>query len=160
MYPTIITSKRALEEIGYLDEHVPSWQEWDTSIRLAKYCRIFHLKEPLLVQHVGNSDMISGSATKHVEGWHYIISKYERDIKELCGEEAWLKLNIQLLGMCLDLGLVEYYDRYRGKVGIARKHRLQMLYLTICRRYRIRPDIIINRFSRRLLGKLGYFGAG
>ena len=60
LYPTIITSKKALERIGYLDEHVPSFQEWDTSVRLAKYCRIFHLKEPLLVYHVGNRDAISG----------------------------------------------------------------------------------------------------
>lgn len=159
LYPTIITSKRALERIGYLDEDVPSWQEWDTSIRLAKYCRIFHLKEPLLVQHVGNSDAISGSGAKHVEGWHYIISKYETDIKELCGEETWMKLNIQLLGTCLNLGLVKYYDRYRGKVGVSRKHRFQMFYLMICRKYGIRPNIIINRFSRKLLGNSGFFGA-
>ncbi len=151
LYPTMIASKKALEKIGYLDEQVPSFQEWDTSIRLAKYCRITHLKEPLMVYHAGSGDAISGSATKHVEGWHYIISKYESDIKELCGEEAWLKLNVQLLGTCLDLGLVEYYDRYRSKVGMSREHRLIMFYLMICRKYRIRPNNIINRFSRKLL---------
>lgn len=81
-------------------------------------------------------------------------------IKELCGKEAWVKLNMQLLGMCLDSGLLEYYDRYRDKVGVVRKYRFQRFYLMICRKYRIRPNIIINRFSRKLLSNLGYFGAG
>lgn len=160
IYPTMIASKKALEKIGYLDEQVPSYQEWDTSIRLAKYCRIIHLKEPLMVYHIGCGDAISGSATKRVEGWHYIISKYEKDIKEFCGEEAWLKLNIQLLGMCLNSGLLEYYDRYRSKVGMSREQRLIMFYLMICRKYQIRPNNIINRFSRKLFKGLDYFSSG
>jgi len=160
LFPTIITSKEALEKIGYLDEQVPSFQEWDTSIRLAKYCRITHLKEPLMVYHAGAGDAISGSATKHVEGLSYIISKYESDIKALCGDEVWLKLNAQLLGTCLDLGLVEYYDRYRNKVGVSRGHHLIMFYLMICRKYRIRPNNILYRLFRKLFRSSGYFAAG
>lgn len=150
LYPTIITSKKALERIGYLDEHVPSFQEWDTSIRLAKYCRIIHLREPLMVYHVGNGDAISGSGMKHVEGWHYIISKYENDIKELCGEERWRKLNVQLLWRCLNFGLVEHFDRYRTSARISRGHSLQMLYLEFCRQYRVRPDNIVYRAARKV----------
>ncbi len=159
LFPTIITSKKALEKIGYLDEQVPSFQEWDTSIRLARYCKIIHLKEPLMVYHAGSGDAISGSSTKHVEGLHYIINKYENDIKELCGDEAWLKHNILLLGACLDSGLTYYYDNYRGQLGTLSKHRLQMFYLLLCRKFRIRPSIIINRFSLKLLARLGYFAA-
>jgi len=160
LFPTIITSKEALEKIGYLDEQVPSFQEWDTSIRLAKYCRITHLKEPLMVYHAGAGDAISGSATKHVEGLSYIISKYESDIKAFCGEEAWLKLNAQLLGTCLDLGLVEYYDRYRNKVGVSRGHHLIMFYLMICRKYRIGPNNILYRLLCKLFRSSSYFEAG
>jgi glycosyltransferase involved in cell wall biosynthesis len=159
LFPTIVTSKKALEKIGYLDEQVPSFQEWDTSIRLARYCKIAHLREPLLVYHADSGNAISGSAIRHVEGLHYIISKYESDMKRLCGEDAWLKLNFQLLGDCLDLGLVDYYDRYRGKIGSPGSHRLQMLYLSCCRKLRIRPSIIINRLSVKLLARLGYFAA-
>ncbi len=160
LFPTIVTSKKALEEIGYLDEQVPSFQEWDTSIRLSKYCRMTHLKEPLMVYHAGSGDAISGSATKHVEGWHYIISKYENDIKKFCGEDAWLKLNFQLLGTCLDLGLIEYYDRYRSKVGMFMQHRFKMVYLMLCRKYRIRPNNILYRLFRKLFRSAGYFAAG
>lgn len=159
LFPTMITSKKALEKIGYLDEQVPSFQEWDTSIRLARYCKIIHLREPLMIYHAGSGDAISGSSTKHVEGLHYIISKYENDIKKLCGDEAWLKHNILLLGTCLDSGLMYYYDIYRSKLGALSKHRLQMFYLTFCRKFQIRPSIIINRYSIKLLHRLGYFAA-
>jgi glycosyltransferase involved in cell wall biosynthesis len=160
LYPTMLASKKALEKIGYLDERVPSFQEWDTSIRLAKYCRIIHLKEPLMIYHVGNGDAISGSIIKHVEGWHYIISKYEGDIKELCGEMAWLKHNVQLLWRCLNLGLAEYFDRYRSKLGMSKEYRLQMSYLMLCRKYRIRPENIAYRLVRKLFGKFGLIAAG
>ena len=159
-YPTMLVSKRALEKIGYLDVLVPSFQEWDTSIRLAKFCRITHLIEPLMIYHVGSGDTISGSRTKHVEGWHYIISKYESDIKELCGEDAWLKHNVQLLSRCLNLGLAEYYDRYRSKVGMPVGYRLLMFYLELCRRCRIRPENIIFRLARKLLGGADMLAAG
>ena len=151
LYPTMIVSKMALEKIGYLDEDVPSFQEWDTSIRLAKYCRIIHLREPLMVYHVGNGDAISRSGPKHVEGWHYIVSKYESDIRDLCGEEAWRKLNVQLLWRCLNFRLVEYFDRYRTSLPISRGRSLQMLYLAFCRQYRVRPDNIIYGVARKVL---------
>ena len=156
LFPTMLTSKKALEKIGYLDEQVPSFQEWDTSIRLAKYCKITHLQEPLMVYHVGNDDAISGSKTKHVEGWYYIISKYENDIKELCGEKAWQEQNIQLLWRCLNLGLAEYFDRYKNKLGASREYHIQMLYLILCRKYRMRPENIVYRFMRKILRSFNY----
>jgi len=160
IYPSMMTSKKALAMIGYLDERVPSFQEWDTSIRLAKYCRIVHLKEPLMVYYTGGGDAISASATKYVEGLHYIISKYEIDIKGLCGQEAWLKLNVQLLGACLDSRLVNHYDNYRSRVGIKGERHPILFYLRICRQCGIRPNNMIYRISGKLFGCAGYFGAG
>jgi len=158
LYPTIITSKKALEKIGYLDDQIPSFQEWDTSIRLAKYCKITHLKEPLMIYYVGSHDAISGSATKHVQGLHYIINKYKRDIKNYCGEKAWMKLIVQLLGTCLTSGLGEYYDRYRSNVETVKDFRLPMFYLMFCRRYRIRPSNVFYRLFRKLFQISNYFG--
>ncbi len=47
LFPTILTSKKALLEIGLLDENVPSYQEWDTSIRLAKKCKFIQYSKNL-----------------------------------------------------------------------------------------------------------------
>jgi len=158
LFPTIITSKKALEKIGYLDDQVPSFQEWDTSIRLAKFCTITHLKEPLMIYYVGRQDAISGSAIKHVEGLHYIISKYKSDIKNYCGEKAWMKLIIQLLGTCLDSGLGDYYDRYRINSDTLKGHHLLMFYLMFCRRYWVRPSNVIYRLFRKIFQISNYFG--
>jgi hypothetical protein len=37
LFPSFLVSKEALTRIGYLDETIVSYQEWDTAIRLAKY---------------------------------------------------------------------------------------------------------------------------
>lgn len=153
VFPTILASKKALEKIGYLDEKVPSFQEWDTAIQLARYCRFFHVKEPLMIYHVSNGDSISGNATRHVEGWRYIISKYEDDIRKLCGEATWLELNAQLLWRCLDLGLSDRYDRYKNADGKSQNFSSQLVYLNFCRQIRIRPNNILYRVFRKITGR-------
>jgi glycosyltransferase involved in cell wall biosynthesis len=158
-YPTILTSKTALEKIGFLDERVPSFQEWDTSIRLAKYCRMTHLQEPMLIYHVGNGDAISGNVKKNVEGWHYIISKYESDIRELCGEDAWQMLNVQLMARCLHLGLVEYFDRYQSNAAMLGARRLQVRYLTLCRKTGLKPENIVFRVVCKFFRHLDFTGS-
>jgi glycosyltransferase involved in cell wall biosynthesis len=156
LFQTLLVSKIALEKINFLDENVPSFQEWDTSIRLAKYCKFIHIEEPLMIYHVGDHYAISGNHVRHVEGWHYIINKFENDIKELCGEEAWQKLIIQLLNRCLNFRLLDYYDRYRNKLSLSNKDLLQMLYLMLCRKYQIKADNILYRFTRKVFPSLKY----
>lgn len=152
LFPTMLVSKKALEKIGYLDEQVPSFQEWDTSIRLAKYCRVRHLKEPLMIYHIGSGDSISGNRAKKVEGWHYIMTKYENDTRTLCGEKAWLNLNLKLLEMCLELGLDEYFDRYQSNVDAPSGYPLKLRYLMLCRKCRIRPENMVYRLGRKIFG--------
>lgn len=158
LFPTIITSKAALEKIGYLDEKVPSFQEWDTSIRLAKYCKIAHIKEPLMIYNVGSNDAISGNAKKHVEGLNYIISKYKNEIKNNCGESVWTKLTVQLLGTCLDSGLVEYYDHFQKNGDMIRGYRLIMFYIKFCRRWQVKPSNVFYRIFRKLFQISNHFG--
>ena len=52
LFPTILTSKKALEKIGFLDENILSYQEWDTAIRLSKICNFIHIREPLLIYNI------------------------------------------------------------------------------------------------------------
>src|SRR5262249_43766933 len=37
LFPALLVGKEALDKIGYLDESIVSYQEWDTVIRLARY---------------------------------------------------------------------------------------------------------------------------
>jgi len=87
-FPSILTSKIALSKINLLDENTPSYHEWDTSIRLAKYCRFIHIQEPLFIYYIHNNT-ISNNSNKSVNGYQYIINKFKDEIIELCGEDIF-----------------------------------------------------------------------
>ncbi|MFC1819076.1 glycosyltransferase family 2 protein [Thermodesulfobacteriota bacterium] len=89
MFPSLLTSKIALEKIGLLDENVPSYQEWDTAIRLAKICQFIHIQEPLFTYHLHMGDTISKDRMRDVDGYQYIVDKFKDDIISVCGEGTY-----------------------------------------------------------------------
>jgi glycosyltransferase involved in cell wall biosynthesis len=89
MFQGMMTSKVALEKIGLLDEKVPSYQEWDTAIRLAKVCHFIHLREPLFVYHLHAEDTISKNNKRDIDGYQYVIDKHRNEIIGLCGADAF-----------------------------------------------------------------------
>lgn len=89
MFQGILTSKAALETIGLLDESVASFQEWDTSIRLARYCRFVHIREPLFIYHIHEGETISKGRVKEIEGYQHIIDKFKNDIIKHCGKKTY-----------------------------------------------------------------------
>ena len=88
-FPAILTSKKALLKINLLDENVPSFHEWDTAIRLAKFCRFIHIEEPLFIYNI-HENTISKNSDKSIRGYQYIINKFKNEIIELCGEEIFI----------------------------------------------------------------------
>lgn len=98
MFQGILTSKAALEKIGFLDEAVPSYQEWDTAIRLAKECRFIHIKEPLFVYHLHGGETISKNKKRDIDGYQYIVDKFRDEILLYCGIAT---LNKHLIGNSL-----------------------------------------------------------
>jgi glycosyltransferase involved in cell wall biosynthesis len=116
LFPALIVSKEALNAIGYLDPEVPSYQEWDTAIRLARHCRYVHVREPLFVYHVG--DGISSDGNRDIDGYHYVITKYRLAIETLCGEEAWKKHVRVVLGKCLRADLLGRFRQYRAAYSV------------------------------------------
>ena len=58
-FPSLLVSKEALVRIGYLDETIVAYQEWDTAIRLARYYEFAFVPEPTFVYDCRQSDTIS-----------------------------------------------------------------------------------------------------
>ena len=87
-FPAILTSKIALKRINFLDENIPSYHEWDTAIRLAKFCRFIHIQEPLFIYNIHNNT-ISKNLNTATYGYKYIVNKFSEEIKELCGEDVF-----------------------------------------------------------------------
>lgn len=89
MFQGMLVSVKALQLINYLDENVPSYQEWDTSIRLAKHCRFIYIPEPLFIYHLHEEETISKNKKLEYDGYQYVIKKFENEIKTHCGMEVW-----------------------------------------------------------------------
>jgi len=79
MFQGILTSKKTLEQIGYLDENVVNFQEWDTAIRLAKICDFIFIKEPTFIYHISNNEHLGGWKLS-IEGYSYIFNKFKNEM--------------------------------------------------------------------------------
>lgn len=76
MFQGMLVSKRLLEEIDYLDESVPSYQEWDTAIRLARIGRYIHMREPTFVYCFHEGPTISEGQSRQIDGYLYVLRKF------------------------------------------------------------------------------------
>lgn len=102
MFQAFLTSKAALLQAGLLDEKVPSYQEWDTSLLLAKKCRFIHIHEPLFVYYIHDTDF--RNPQRDFAGYQYIIKKYQTDIINICGIGTWNRhMEIQFI-KCILMG--------------------------------------------------------
>ncbi|WP_123620098.1 glycosyltransferase family A protein [Halorubrum sp. CSM-61] len=57
-FTRLMVRKGLLEEIGYLDEELPGWQDRDLNIRLSRRCRYEPITEPLAVHRRGSHEQI------------------------------------------------------------------------------------------------------
>lgn len=136
MFPGMIVSRRALEKINYLDENVPSYQEWDTSIRLARYCRFIYMREPLFVYHLHAGETISKNKKIGILGYQYIIDKFEQEIKDVCGGAVWESHQMKQLINCLNCRLWMESDQYYSMIS---NRDLIFKVLQVCRALHLQP---------------------
>lgn len=83
MFQGLLVAKDAIEEIGFLDEKIISYQEWDTSIRLAKYYPFGFVKQPTFVYDCQGSDTMSKNMLLDVEGYRQVFNKHILEILKL-----------------------------------------------------------------------------
>ncbi len=103
MFQSLCCSSSLLFEAGFLDESVPSYQEWDTSLRLAKNGGKFvHIKEALFDYYIGANDAISKSIEKDFIGRSNIYNKWKQDILKLHGNKIYKIMLAQNFNAALD----------------------------------------------------------
>jgi glycosyltransferase involved in cell wall biosynthesis len=90
MFQGFLLYKDFLINSGLLDENTLSFQEWDTSLILAKNgARFYHIKEPLFIYNLHSESTISKDLVRDFNGYYNIIFKYKDDIKKVAGINAW-----------------------------------------------------------------------
>lgn len=132
LFPALLVSRAALERIGPLDEELPAYHEWDTSLRLARFCRFVAPEEPVFVYH-RTSGAISESALADVRGYERVIEKCRTEI----GEAAWDTHMYFLARRALELGL---WDEARRLLTRTERRGLRHWAYDLCARLRIAPN--------------------
>jgi glycosyltransferase involved in cell wall biosynthesis len=139
LFPTLLVSRLALEKIGLLDEKAPCYQEWDTSIRLAQYCRFCYIREPLFVYHLHQGETISKNLNKEIWGYQYIIGKFEQEIRRVCGDDVWEWHLFNQVEKCLNYKLWAEAAIFLDMLPAAS---LKRQALSWCRRLRLSPQFL------------------
>ncbi|MBL4653186.1 MAG: glycosyltransferase family 2 protein [Flavobacteriales bacterium] len=136
MFQGLLTSKTALETIGYLDEKTPSYQEWDTSIMLAKNCDYYWVDEPLFTYHIGNKETTFQNKGIRIQGIEYILDKNKELIVSIHGLKEFSNQVYQLIMLPLNGGLwdkakkiIKMKERYLSRSQLTRL--LLFLFLKI-----------------------------
>lgn len=89
VFQTLVVAKLALEEIDWLDEKVPAYQEWDTAIRLARTCQLVQIHEPLAIYWLHAGETISKNKQLDIDGYRYVIEKHQEEIRRVAGISSW-----------------------------------------------------------------------
>lgn len=76
LFPSFLVSREALTRIGYLDETIVSYQEWDTAIRLAKDYDFAFVQEPTFIYDCSSADTISKDLLRTARGYEQVFSKH------------------------------------------------------------------------------------
>jgi len=79
--PTILIRKICFDNAGRFDEALPSCQDWDMWIRLAKHYKFDFLPEVLAVYNI-HGDQIKFNLLKYVCGVNEVLAKHGEDISK------------------------------------------------------------------------------
>lgn len=92
-YNSSIVRKELLYKIDLLDENCPSFQEWDTHLRLSKIAKYTTVQECLVDYFQGGSDTISNDNQRTIKGYLYILKKFKVEWLEI-NPDAYLSYGI------------------------------------------------------------------
>jgi hypothetical protein len=71
-----LVAKEALEKIGYLDEKIIGFQEWDTVIRLAKHYPFGFVASPTFIYDCRHSDSMSRNDLVTAKAYEQVFRKH------------------------------------------------------------------------------------
>ncbi len=88
VFPALLMPREALLQLGYLDESIAAYQEWDTAIRLARYFPFEFVIEPTFIYDCRHGNTISKNPLAEALGYEQIIDKHRWPILRYLGPKA------------------------------------------------------------------------
>jgi len=89
-YNSAVIRRSVLDRIEYLDENCPSFQEWDTHIRIASYAIYGTIHEILVSYFQRSTGRISNDNKRELHGLTYIYAKHRELWIETTGKHIYL----------------------------------------------------------------------
>ena len=87
-FPGLLVAREALAQIGPLDERIVSYQEWDTSILLARHNEFGFVDEPTFVYDCRHAGTISKDPLRAATGYEQVVSKHREEIMRCLGRKG------------------------------------------------------------------------
>ncbi len=87
MYQGLLAKKECFEKAGFPDPTITSYQEWDTSLLLARHYAFGYVDKPLFVYEV-QEDSISKDDYRALRGYEQVVNKWRKEILRVAGAEA------------------------------------------------------------------------
>lgn len=114
---TIMVKRGILEEVGYFDENLNYWQEYELCIRILQKTQAKAVREPLALYRVIDSD--KNRLSNKMAGWEKSVKYIEQKHKSLIAllnkeEEAYRKAYIYIDGFLRgrNTGNIRYMGKY------------------------------------------------
>jgi glycosyltransferase involved in cell wall biosynthesis len=76
VFPALLVRRAALERIGYLDERIIAFQEWDTAIRLACEFEFGFEPEPTFIYNCDGADAMSKDLLRNGHAYEQVVGKH------------------------------------------------------------------------------------
>jgi glycosyltransferase involved in cell wall biosynthesis len=135
-FPSLLVQKKALENIGYLDEDIFAFQEWDTCIRLAEICTFSFLPQETFIYDNTSEDSISRDFNKGAYGYKQIVKKHFW--------KMWLYGGARTLGYHFQV--ISRWYKMGGDEVNANKYRVKSL-IWKC----ISPSVLFNKLRNMVI---------
>ena len=85
LFPSLLVRREVLAEIGYLDETIVAWQEWETAIRLSRVAEFGFVPVATFDYDERTPGAISRDNLRAAMGYEQIVRKHRRAILRECG---------------------------------------------------------------------------
>ena len=127
MFQGLLISRGAFARLGYLDEKIVAYQEWDTAIRLARHCCFEFVAEPTFIYDCRHADTISKDSLREAVGYEQIVNKHRWSILRHLGPKALAHHYQQAAFFYLKAKRVEHANRCSTRAVMCWPFRLGLI---------------------------------
>lgn len=113
VFPGLLVKRAALEQIGLLDEQIIAFQEWDTSIRLARAFEFSFEPRPTFIYDCSRADAMSKDFVRNGRAYEQVVNKHFLEILRYAGPTAVARHHRQ----------AQRWYEMAGANGLARRNR-------------------------------------